>query len=76
MESPLLNIPPENTEQLPESIPCETVTHNLINLGLEEKKDLSTRIEKWNGIVRIFVHPMYKRWRGYSSENSGDGSLE
>lgn len=38
--------------------------YNLLELAPGEKQKLQDRIEKWHGLVRIFVHPMYEKWRG------------
>ncbi len=46
--------------------------HNLLELTLEEKRALKERVEKWQGLVRIFVHPMYEKWRGHEQEYVND----
>ncbi|KKQ04026.1 MAG: hypothetical protein US18_C0021G0004 [Parcubacteria group bacterium GW2011_GWB1_36_5] len=46
--------------------------HDLFELTSKEKQALQERIEKWQGLVRIFVHPMYEKWRGNESEYIND----
>lgn len=36
--------------------------YDILNLSPEEVRHLRSRIEKWAGLVRIFVHPMYEKW--------------
>jgi len=38
-------------------------TSSLFGLMPHDMVTLKRRIEKWNGLVRIFVHPMYEKWR-------------
>jgi|SRR3989344_1322155 len=42
--------------------PIENV-HDLLNLSPEEKEILKKRVEQWGGLVRIFVHPLFEKWR-------------
>jgi hypothetical protein len=42
--------------------------HFLLNLGPSEKKRLTKRVKKWNGLIRIFVHPLYEKWTNHESE--------
>lgn len=47
--------------------PIEKV-HDLLSLSPEQKAELMKSIEKWKGLVRIFVHPLFEKWR-YGEEN-------
>lgn len=46
--------------------------HDLLSLSSVEKNRLKKRIEKWDGLVRIFVHPMYEKWRGHEEKYIND----
>jgi len=37
--------------------------YDLFDLEAQESELLRGRIEKWKGLVRIFVHPMFEKWR-------------
>lgn len=41
---------------------------NLLKLHGRQKELLRLRIRRWNGLVRIFVHPLYEKWRWPSGE--------
>lgn len=47
-------------------------TLDLLKLSPEQKEKLKKRIAKWNGLVRIFVHPLFEKWREgeYDNQNS------
>ncbi len=48
--------------------PVEKI-HDFLNLSPEDKEKLRKRIEKWNGLVRIIVHPLYENWRSDQDED-------
>lgn len=50
----------------------EDIGLNIFNLTEVEKEILKNRIEAWNGLVRIFVHPMYEKWRGHEDVYKND----
>ncbi len=37
---------------------------DLLELTFEERRKLKERIDRNKGLIRIFVHPMYEKWRG------------
>jgi hypothetical protein len=47
----------------------------LYSLTLEQETALKGRIERWNGLIRIFVHPMYEKWRGHEHRYINDPML-
>jgi len=51
---------PEPKEQL----------RDFFHLSEEEKAELHTRVEQWNGLIRIFVHPMFEKWRGIKNHEN------
>lgn len=57
METIELNNPKQELKKAPE------YGHDLLNLSAPEMEQLKSRIEKWKGLVRMFVHPMYEKWR-------------
>ena len=36
--------------------------NDLLKLTRRQKELLRLRVRKWNGLVRIFVHPMFEKW--------------
>ena len=59
----------------------ETIsTHLFLELQPEEKSRLALRIKKWNGLVRIFIHPLYEKWsagpKGYPSNYDASRVIE
>lgn len=42
--------------------------HLLLNLDESENQKLVRRVQKWNGLVRIFVHPLYEKWANHGGE--------
>jgi hypothetical protein len=36
--------------------------HHLLSLTRKEKQRLKLRVKKWNGLVRLFVHPLFEKW--------------
>ncbi|MEK7539116.1 MAG: hypothetical protein AAB595_00525 [Patescibacteria group bacterium] len=46
--------------------------HDFFNLDASETERLKNRVEKWHGLVRIFVHPMYEKWRGNEEQYAND----
>lgn len=38
---------------------------NLLALTRAQETQLRDRIRQWNGLVRIFIHPMYEKWKGH-----------
>lgn len=49
--------PKQETKKIPE------VGYDLLNLDASKAEQLKTRIKKWQGLVRMFVHPMFEKWR-------------
>ena len=41
---------------------------NILNLTPEEAEGLRERVDRWNGLVRIFIHPLYEKWRGHEEK--------
>src|SRR3989338_3660479 len=45
-------------------------SRNIFRLEQERTAALKARIASWKGLARVFVHPLYERWRG------NEGSLK
>lgn len=41
-------------------------TFDIFNLDNDQVIRLTERINKWNGLVRLFVHPLFEKWRAGS----------
>ncbi|MFA6297299.1 MAG: hypothetical protein WC629_01925 [Candidatus Paceibacterota bacterium] len=49
---------------------------DLLLLSEKEIEELKARVEKWDGLIRIFVHPMYEKWWGKkNNENKKLGKI-
>ncbi len=42
--------------------PARKQSHDLFKLTPGQKRVLKKRIKEWNGLVRIFVHPLFEKW--------------
>jgi len=49
--------------------------HDFLELTSEKSQELKARIEKWHGLVRMFVHPMYEKWRGHEEQYRNDSKF-
>jgi len=58
------------TEQQFATLEPKEHLQDFLNLSEEEKAELKARIEQWNGLVRIFVHPMFEKWRGIKNHEN------
>lgn len=58
------------TEQQFATLEPKEYLQDFLNLSEEEKAELKTRIKQWNGLVRIFVHPMFEKWRGIKNHEN------
>lgn len=66
MESVSKNTEP-TIENIAEAAPKEPIL-DILNLNMEEQDSLRQRIKKYDGLVRIFVHPLFDKWRGNEHE--------